>query len=329
MFQPIWPSTLMPIEFLWCSDVAKGLDYLHLFVSPIVHEDLKGANIFVKSDLTACLGDFGLSYFRDSVDGTLFSTTGHTTGTLRWQALELFQRGDDGRAKRPSRESDIYSFGCVCLEPMTSRTPFSEIRTVIAVLAAIMNHQTPRRPCADLAHRGLDESLWAVMKKCWNQDPKRRPTTKDLAEYFNLRIKGLHRLHHLSVSNGNVQDIRRTSRRRINRDPCGRRLKSYFRCNVEFPFSNVLCEKCSKASLDSCPRRVPSHPTDTTWRDATADNYGAPQPIRTQDRNVPIGVSGPVGSLWDKEIMTELTAYLDSLARNPGGDWSKGDVLDQ
>ncbi|TDL16992.1 kinase-like protein [Rickenella mellea] len=57
------------------ADVAKGLDYLHSFATPIVHGDLKGANIFVTSTLTACLGDFGLSLFKDSVDSTLGSTT--------------------------------------------------------------------------------------------------------------------------------------------------------------------------------------------------------------------------------------------------------------
>ncbi|TDL16987.1 kinase-like protein, partial [Rickenella mellea] len=169
------------------ADVANGLDYLHLFVTPIVHGDLKGANIFVTNNLTACLGDFGLSHFKDSVDSTLGSTTGHTTGTLRWQAPELFQRGDDGHARRPSRETDSYSFGCVCLELITDRPPFSEIRTDFAVLAAIMNGETPRRPSVDLAHRGLDDSLWAVIEKCWHRDPNLRPTSKHLVQYFNLR----------------------------------------------------------------------------------------------------------------------------------------------
>ncbi|TDL14590.1 kinase-like protein [Rickenella mellea] len=186
------------------ADVTKGLDYLHFFVTPIVHGDLKGANIFVTSSLTACLGDFGLSHFKDSVDSTSGSTSGHATGTLRWQAPELFQRNCDGQDTRPSRESDSYSFGCVCLELMTDRPPFSEIRTDFAALAAIMEAKTPERPSAEFAHRGLDDSLWAVIEKCWNRDPRLRPTSKDLVAHFNVRINGPPQL---LLSDINVQEM--------------------------------------------------------------------------------------------------------------------------
>ncbi|TDL17590.1 kinase-like protein [Rickenella mellea] len=168
-------------------DVVSGLAYLHNFQPAIIHGDLKGANIFVTSDLTACLGDFGLSRFRDSAESTLGVTTGNSVGTLRWQAPELFESHEDGKTNSPNQESDMYAFGCVCLELMTGKWPFAEFQRDGAVMKALMNKQTPRRPANNLLKYGLDDDLWALMEKCWSYAPTQRPKTGLLLEYFNRR----------------------------------------------------------------------------------------------------------------------------------------------
>ncbi|TDL23879.1 kinase-like protein [Rickenella mellea] len=165
------------------SDIAQGLAYLHLSEPPIIHGDLKGANIFVTPSLTACLGDFGLTRFRASQESTCGATTGNAKGTLRWQAPELFNIvGEDSIPW--SEKCDIYSFGCVCLELMTGKPPFSEIRHDGAVMMAIAKGQIPQRPLQSVLERGLDDSLWACMQQCWNSDPALRPTAVQLVEYF-------------------------------------------------------------------------------------------------------------------------------------------------
>ncbi|TDL21795.1 kinase-like protein [Rickenella mellea] len=165
------------------SDVAQGLKYLHLFQPPIIHGDLKGANIFVSPSFTACLGDFGLARFRDSQESTLATTTGNMTGTLRWQAPELLNTVE-GESTRRSEQCDIYSFGCVCLELMTGKPPFSEIRIDGAVMMAIAKGQIPQRPLENAIERGLDDTLWDLMQQCWNFDPALRPRIAQVAEYF-------------------------------------------------------------------------------------------------------------------------------------------------
>ncbi|KAJ7712158.1 kinase-like domain-containing protein, partial [Mycena olivaceomarginata] len=45
-------------------EIAQGLQYLHF--RGIVHGDLRGANILINEDWSACLADFGLSIFSDA-----------------------------------------------------------------------------------------------------------------------------------------------------------------------------------------------------------------------------------------------------------------------
>ncbi len=87
-------------------DIAAGMDYLHTV--GVLHGDLKGANVLLKSTATdprgfMCkLADFGLSRVLD-VDMTHIST--HTYGTISYMPPELLSQG------KMTRAADVYSFG--------------------------------------------------------------------------------------------------------------------------------------------------------------------------------------------------------------------------
>ncbi|KAJ7224780.1 kinase-like domain-containing protein [Mycena rebaudengoi] len=96
-------------KLLW--EVAQGLEYLHS--RNIVHGDLRGANILITQDWSACLTDFGLTTFTDTTAAT---TTSHRAGTIRWMAPELIEPDRFGLPFRRTSETDVYAFACVCLE---------------------------------------------------------------------------------------------------------------------------------------------------------------------------------------------------------------------
>ncbi|KAJ6476297.1 kinase-like domain-containing protein [Mycena sanguinolenta] len=91
-------------------EIAKGLEYLHSH--NLVHGDLRGANILIKEDWSACLSDFGLSFFSDATS-TMSTNRG---GSLYWMAPELLDpdRFNLKFARTPA--TDVYAFGCVCVE---------------------------------------------------------------------------------------------------------------------------------------------------------------------------------------------------------------------
>jgi serine/threonine protein kinase len=76
------------------------------------------SNIFIDSEFKPLIGDFGLSFFSDT------NVTSHmqSKGSLRWMAPELVLPQKFGFEHfKATFCSDVYAFGCLCLEVHVSR----------------------------------------------------------------------------------------------------------------------------------------------------------------------------------------------------------------
>ncbi|KAJ7730201.1 kinase-like domain-containing protein, partial [Mycena metata] len=150
-------------------EIAQGLQYLHS--RNIVHGDLRGANILISEAWTACLAGFGLSALADTTS-TLHSTK--RSGSLYWMAPELIDPGRFGSEFLRTLASDVYAFGCVCMELYTGRPPFSEVSD-IAALFKILNGERAQRPTGTPA---MSDTLWQCVTEFWVSDPPTRPSSK-------------------------------------------------------------------------------------------------------------------------------------------------------
>ncbi|KAG1764538.1 kinase-like domain-containing protein [Suillus occidentalis] len=105
--------------------VSAGLRYLHSV--PVVHGDITGANILIDEGGQAKLIDFGLSSVVLPLFGQshLAATSIHA-GAIRYAAPELLS---DDVGDLSLEKTDIYSFGCVMLQILSGRHPWSEIRS--------------------------------------------------------------------------------------------------------------------------------------------------------------------------------------------------------
>ncbi|KAJ7770552.1 kinase-like domain-containing protein [Mycena metata] len=148
--------------------IAQGIGYLHS--RNIVHGDLRGANILVNDNWTACLADFGLSNFTDPIS-TASSTK--RAGSLYWMAPELLDPNRYGRKFVRTPATDVYAFGCVCVELYTGRPPLSDLPGP-AVIFPILNGERAPRP---MGPPTMSDTLWQNVTNYWAADPEARPSS--------------------------------------------------------------------------------------------------------------------------------------------------------
>ncbi|CAN4116038.1 unnamed protein product [Withania somnifera] len=171
------------------SETASALAYLHSSAQmPIIHRDVKSANLLLDDVYTAKVADFGASRLIP-IDQTHLATL--VQGTLGYLDPEYF------RTSQLTEKSDVYSFGVVLAELLTGMKPISRDKTdedknlaEYFVLSMRKNHLfqiLDRR----VVREGSLEQLQRVaelVKSCLSLHGEERPTMKEVAmELENLR----------------------------------------------------------------------------------------------------------------------------------------------
>ncbi|CAE7197013.1 mkkA, partial [Symbiodinium sp. CCMP2456] len=102
--------------------VLEALHYLHTRKPSILHRDVKTANILLGVDGIVKLADFGCS---KRASGNAVHTL---RGSVQWMAPEVVNQQPYGR------KADIWSFGCVLIEMLTTRPPWGHFETNVAAI---------------------------------------------------------------------------------------------------------------------------------------------------------------------------------------------------
>lgn len=153
-------------------EAAEGLDYLHGQTPPILHRDIKGANLLVGLDCQVKLSDFGCSKLSDE-DSTMANTM---KGTIPWMAPEVIMRKGYGR------KADVWSLGCVVVEMATAKPPWGRMDNPIAAMRKIgMSNELPPVPDS------LPQAARSFISWCLDRDKEKRPSAADVLRHDFLR----------------------------------------------------------------------------------------------------------------------------------------------
>jgi len=92
-------------------------------------------------------------------------------------APELFSE-----SAKLSKEADMYAFGIVVYEVITGVRPFGD-RKLVELQMLTLRGLRPSRP-EDPVATGFGEGTWEFIEKCWDGNPKQRPTAREAVEHF-------------------------------------------------------------------------------------------------------------------------------------------------
>ncbi|OAX31979.1 kinase-like protein [Rhizopogon vinicolor AM-OR11-026] len=154
--------------------VVAGLSYLH--GKGIVHGDLTGANILVDDSGSLRIADFALSMPIAEAGDEMFSSS--HVGTLRWLAPEFVDINFEGvEGKKPTKPGDIYAFGCVMLQILSGKTPYSWITPAAQITVAIASGQEPFK---HRVHMNMGEVYEPLSSRCLSKIPEQRPSIVEI-----------------------------------------------------------------------------------------------------------------------------------------------------
>ena len=139
--------------------IGEGLQATH--ERDIVHRDIKSANIMLTPKGQVKIMDFGLAKIKGSVNLT---QAGSTVRTIAYMSPEQAQGGE------VDRRSDIFSFGVVIYEMLTSQLPFQGEHQA-AIIYSIVNEDP--QPVARFNDK-VSEDLERIIHKALAKDKEER-----------------------------------------------------------------------------------------------------------------------------------------------------------
>ncbi|KNA04973.1 hypothetical protein SOVF_194680 [Spinacia oleracea] len=162
-------------------DISHGIEYLHEgAVPPVVHRDLKSANILLDHSMRAKVADFGLSK-EEVFDGRKSSLKG-TYGYMDPAYIST---------SKSSLKSDIYSLGIIFFELITAIHPHKNLMDYVNL--ATMDPDGGIDEILDKRLMGKCNSeeakiLAKIAFKCLHKTPRKRPGSAEISQAI-VKIK--------------------------------------------------------------------------------------------------------------------------------------------
>jgi serine/threonine protein kinase len=156
-----------PVIRNYARQLLLGLEYLH--INGVIHRDLKCANVLVTPDGVLKLSDFGSS---KKFENCSLTQTKSMTGSPYWMAPEIVLR------QGHSLSADIWSLGCVVIEMMTGKPPWSEISQSSTKVLSLIG-----TPGNLPAIPECPPDICDFIRRCLQRDPAARPISSALLEH--------------------------------------------------------------------------------------------------------------------------------------------------
>lgn len=166
--------------------VARGLYFLHTNLvdgKPLIHGDIKSANILLDANLEPKIGDFGLTRCGPEADKSMVVVS-HVHGTRYYLPHEYL------KSRQLSTKVDIYSYGIVLLELATSKHVYDRRRKTRTLIETVQDCAQSNQLDSLRDTNAGDENqvifslLIHLGQKCSSYDRKDRPEMEQVLQQF-------------------------------------------------------------------------------------------------------------------------------------------------
>ncbi|XP_077597864.1 retinal guanylyl cyclase 2 isoform X1 [Stigmatopora nigra] len=163
-------------------DLIKGMKYLHH--CGVSHSHLKSRNCVVDGRFVLKITDYG---YNAVVEAQKFPHVEPPAEELLWTAPELLRAPQPGL--RGTKPGDVYSFAIITQEVVVRGPPFCTMDLSPSDVIEKLRKPPPLcRPAVSLDCAPFE--CIQLMKRCWNEQPEKRPNFEEIFDQFKDINKG-------------------------------------------------------------------------------------------------------------------------------------------
>lgn len=171
------------------SQVADGMAFLHSTSPPILHRDLRCANMFLANNDIVKICDFGIvniiQPLREGCKTEDCCCQGQYSAcppSISWTAPEVLKHPNSNEKDGfITTASDVFSFAVVMWELVLCEDPYEDMNTAQEVMEYVLDGGRPEIS----TYSNMLPSYLKLMKKCWSTDVADRPSFKQVTVLLN------------------------------------------------------------------------------------------------------------------------------------------------
>ncbi|CAL4892654.1 unnamed protein product [Urochloa decumbens] len=185
--EPRFDDIALDTRLRIAAESAEALSYMHSSASPpILHGDVKTANILLDDKLNAKVSDFGASKLAPTDEAEIATLVQGTCGYLDPEYLMTCQLTD---------KSDVYSFGVVVLELLTRKKALyldgpEEDRSLVSCFTTAVKAGRHRELLDIQVRNEMDDEMLTeiehLLMRCLSMNGEERPTMKEVTERLEM-----------------------------------------------------------------------------------------------------------------------------------------------
>ncbi|KAG7517041.1 Receptor-interacting serine serine/threonine-protein kinase 4 [Solea senegalensis] len=163
------------LRFRIIHETAVGMNFLHCMNPPLLHLDLKPANILLDAHYHVKISDFGLARWNGLSRADDISRDGFC-GTIAYLPPESIIEKD----RVSDTKHDVYSFSIVIWGILTQKKPYQGENNILQIMVKVVKGVRPDLAAVSRCRPSACSGFLSLMQRCWASNPDARPSFQEI-----------------------------------------------------------------------------------------------------------------------------------------------------